>query len=106
MVYTVEDSVLAVVSAAAFVAYLKRQPEVMLLLMRHFVSSIRQLNSRVVGLSSLTGVQRVYRELLQMAEPDPQGEVAGLFIRCRNTRISQFGRVQRRRRWPTPSVSC
>ena len=77
-VYTVEDSVLAVVPAPAFVAYLKRQPEVMLLLMRHFVHSIRQLNSRVVGLSSLTGVQRVYGELLQMAEPDPQG--GGLWL--------------------------
>ena len=63
-VYTVEDSVLAVVPADAFVEYLKRQPEVMLRLMQHFVRSIRQLNSRVVGLSSLTGVQRVYGELL------------------------------------------
>lgn len=72
-VYTVNDSVLAVVPADAFVAYLKRQPEIMLRLMQHFVNSIRQLNMRVVGLSSLSGVQRVYGELLHMAEPDPAG---------------------------------
>jgi CRP/FNR family cyclic AMP-dependent transcriptional regulator len=72
-VYTLEDSLLATVPAEAFTGYLVRHPPVMLDLLRHFVSSIRHLNSRVVGLSSMTGVQRVYGELLKMAEPDPAG---------------------------------
>ncbi len=69
--YTLEDSVLAMVSADVFIEFLDEHPEVSLRLMRSLVGSIRSLNTRVVGLSSTTVIQRVFGELLQMAEPDP-----------------------------------
>ena len=70
--YALEDSVLAVVPGEDFVAFLREHPEVALSLMRDFARIIRSLNDRVVGLSTQTVVQRVYGELLRMAEPDPQ----------------------------------
>ena len=71
-VYALEETVLAHVSGDAFVEFLSRYPAMSLLMMTHFVKTIRTLNSRVVGLSSMTNVQRVYSEILNMAEPDPQ----------------------------------
>ncbi len=70
-VYAVEDSLLAEVPDKVFVKYLREHPDIALRMMLAFVRNIRVLNSRVVGLSSLNGVQRVYGELLQIAEPDP-----------------------------------
>lgn len=69
--YTLEDSVVAMVPADAFMEFLEANPDVSLRLMRFLVSTVRTLNSRVVGLSSTTVIQRVMSELLQMAEPDP-----------------------------------
>jgi CRP-like cAMP-binding protein len=71
-VYALEETVLAYVAGDAFVDYLSRYPAMSLRMMTHFVRTIRSLNSRVVGLSSMTNVQRVYSEILNMAEPDPQ----------------------------------
>ncbi len=73
-VFAAEDTLLAKVEAAAFLDFLARHPDVGLRLMHYFVSTIRGLNSRVVGLSSMSSVQRVYGELLQMSEPDPEGD--------------------------------
>ncbi len=70
--YALEDSVLAVAPGDKFVDFVRKHPDVALRLARDFVHIIRSLNDRVVGLSSLTVVQRVYGELLRMAEPDPQ----------------------------------
>ncbi len=69
--YTLEDSVLAMVPGDAFMEFLDANPDVSLGLMRFLVGTVRTLNSRVVGLSSTTVIQRVFTELMQMAEPDP-----------------------------------
>ena len=69
--YTLEDSMLAIVSGAVFVEFLRGHPAMALRLMDYFVSMIRTLNSRVVGLSTTSVIQRVYGEILQLAEPDP-----------------------------------
>ncbi len=69
--YALKDSVLAMVPGDAFMEFLDANPDVSLGLMRFLVSTIRTLNSRVVGLSSTTVIQRVFTELMQMAEPDP-----------------------------------
>ena len=45
--------------------------EVLVRLMQHFAKTIRSLNDRIVGLSSTTVVQRVYEQILEIAEPDP-----------------------------------
>ncbi len=69
--YTLEDSLLAIVPGDVFVAFMREHTDVAVRLMSHFASTIRTLNSRVVGLSTTTVIQRVYSEILQMAEPDP-----------------------------------
>ena len=69
--YALEDSVLAMVPKDVFLSYMNDYTEVLIHLMRHFVATIRGLNSRVVGLSSTTVVQRVYEQILEIAEPDP-----------------------------------
>ena len=71
-VYAMEETILAYVPGDAFVDFLARYPAMAQRMMTHFVRTIRTLNSRVVGLSSMTNVQRVYSEILNMAEPDPQ----------------------------------
>ncbi len=69
--YTLEDSLLAIASGEVFIGYTREYPAVALRLMEHFVGTIRTLNKRVVGLSTTTVIQRVYNEILQLAEPDP-----------------------------------
>jgi CRP/FNR family transcriptional regulator, cyclic AMP receptor protein len=71
-VYALEETILAYVPGDAFVDFLSRYPAMAHRMMTHFVRTIRTLNSRVVGLSSMTNVQRVYSEILNMAEPDPE----------------------------------
>ena len=70
-IYTLEDSVLAMVPKDVFLSYIGDYTEVLVRMMQHFVKTIRGLNSRVVGLSSTTVVQRVYEQILEIAEPDP-----------------------------------
>ena len=69
--YTLQDSLLAIVPGDVFVEFMREHADVAVRLMSHFVSTIRMLNSRVVGLSTTTVIQRVYSEILQLAEPDP-----------------------------------
>lgn len=73
-VVTAEPTRLASLSSAQFVNLLVNCPEVGLLLLRKFAGLIRHLNSQVTSLSSLTPHQRIYLELLRMAEPNPQGD--------------------------------
>ncbi len=70
--YALEDSVLAAAPGEKFVDFVREHPEVAFRLTRDFAHMVRTLNDRVVGLSTTTVVQRVYGELLRLAEPDPQ----------------------------------
>lgn len=70
-IYALEDSIVAMVPKKVFLSYMHDYADVMLGLMVHFVTIIRILNNRVVGLSSTTVVQRVYEQLLEIAEDDP-----------------------------------
>lgn len=69
--YTLSDCLLAVVPGDVFIDYTRRFPNVALKLMEHFVGMIRTLNQRVIGLATSSDVQRVFNEILQLAEPDP-----------------------------------
>ncbi len=69
--YTLDNCLLAVVPGDVFINYTREYPNVALKMMEHFVGMIRTLNKRVVGLSTTSDVQRVYNEVLQLAEPDP-----------------------------------
>ncbi len=69
--YALEDCILAIAPKEVFLSYMRDYSDVLVHLMLHLVTTIRSLNNRVVGLSSTTVVQRVYEELLNMAEDDP-----------------------------------
>lgn len=69
--YTLEDTLLAIAPGDAFIDYTRKHPSVAFRLMEHVVGMIRTLNQRVVGLSNTTDIQRVYNEILQLAEPNP-----------------------------------
>ena len=69
--YTLEDTLLAIAPGDAFIEFSRKYPTVAFRLLEHVVGTIRTLNSRVVGLSNTTEIQRVYNEILQLAEPDP-----------------------------------
>lgn len=70
-IYALEDSIFAMASKEVFLSYMHDYTDVMVGLMMHFVTIIRILNNRVIGLSSTTVVQRVYEQLLEIADDDP-----------------------------------
>jgi CRP-like cAMP-binding protein len=71
VVIAVEDCLLAALVPEAFEALLRRHPEVALRLLRGLVTIIRTTDERITELSTLGAVQRVGRELLRLAAPDP-----------------------------------
>lgn len=66
------DSVLASLERKAFIDLMMRHPVVAVRMMERFVRIIRTLDSRVSDLSALSEVQRVYGELIRLAQPDPR----------------------------------
>ncbi|WP_298728170.1 Crp/Fnr family transcriptional regulator [uncultured Ferrovibrio sp.] len=62
---------LASLPPKAFEALLAREPSVALKVMRRLTGIIRTNNERIMDLATLGAIQRVYRELLKMARPDP-----------------------------------
>lgn len=71
VVIAVEDCLLAALVPEAFEALLRRHPDVALGLLRALVAIIRNTDERITELSTLGAVQRVGRELLRLAAPDP-----------------------------------
>ena len=67
----VEDCLLAALVPEAFEALLRRHPDVALGLLRALVAIIRNTDERITEISTLGAVQRVGRELLRLAGPDP-----------------------------------
>jgi len=65
-----EDSLVAVLPAARFVALVEQNGEIALNLMRRLSAMVRHTGARVVELSSLDATNRVYTELLRLAKPD------------------------------------
>ena len=62
---------LASLPPKAFEALLAREPAVALKVMRRLTGIIRASNERIMDLATLGAIQRVYRELVKMARPDP-----------------------------------
>jgi CRP-like cAMP-binding protein len=67
----VTDCTIASLSAEAFGELLERDASIAVALLRHLSKIIRTGDERIAELSVLGAVQRVYRELLRLAEPDP-----------------------------------
>lgn len=66
-VVTLEPSVLASLSAPAFVAMLESEPVVAMRMMRNLTTLVRSLTERVIDLSTLGVQTRLHAELLRLA---------------------------------------
>jgi CRP-like cAMP-binding protein len=69
-VVAIEDSLLAVLPAEPFVELLRRHGDITFELLKRLVTIVRKGDERVVELTSLKATNRVYAELLRLAEPD------------------------------------
>ncbi len=91
-------ALLAAMAPTVFTDMLKRHPEVALTVMRRLARIVRTCDDRIMDLSTLGAVQRVYVELLRLAKPDPvtagawiiypmptQSEIASLASTTRET---------------------
>lgn len=69
-----DKCVLATLNREAFIDLMEDCPRVAIALLMRLTSLIRSLNKRVQSLSTLTPMQRIYGELVRLAEPNPQGD--------------------------------
>ncbi len=72
-VTALEPTSLAEMSSTDFQEILRNSPIVAFNMLKRFTSIIRDLNSRVTVMSSLSPHQRVYNELIRIAQPDTSG---------------------------------
>jgi CRP-like cAMP-binding protein len=77
-VVAVEDSLIAALQPRPFLDLLQRRAEVTFRVLERLTEIIRQSDQRIMELSTLAATQRVYAELLRMAEPD--AAVPGLWV--------------------------
>lgn len=70
-VVAIEDALLAVLPSEVFVDLLKRNGEIAFRLIQSLAGMVRRVDERVVEVSSVRATNRVYAELLRLAEPDP-----------------------------------
>lgn len=73
-VFGTDHCVIAALPREHFLTLLLEHPRVALRLLDHCASIIRNMNQRVSSLSTMTPHQRIYAELLDMAEPSPRGD--------------------------------
>lgn len=69
-----EHCIIAALSRTQFLETLREFPDVALRLLNDFAAIIRGMNQRVSTLSALSPRQRIYTELLRIAEPNPQAD--------------------------------
>ena len=77
-VVAVEDSLIAALPPRPFLDLLQRRAEVTFRVLQRLTGIIRKSDQRIMELSTLAATQRVYAELLRMAEPD--AAVPGLWV--------------------------
>ena len=69
-----DKGIIAALPREDFLELLTNSPPVALSLLDHFSGIIRTMTKRFSNLSTLTPRQRVYMELLRLAEPNPTGD--------------------------------
>ena len=74
----IEATDLAVIPANTFLALVRGNPDVALSLIRRLTSIVRDCDQRIFDLSTLGAMNRVYAELLRLAQPD--AGVAGQWV--------------------------
>lgn len=77
-VVAVEDTLIAVMPAETFIDLLTSHAEVTFKVAKRLAEIVRLGDQRIMELSTLAATQRVYSELLRMAEPDTA--VPGLWV--------------------------
>ena len=81
-VVAVEESLVAVLPSEAFIALLESHGEIALQLLRQLSAFVRKSGNRVLELSAVKAINRVYGELLRLAEPEgaePEGTTPDLW---------------------------
>lgn len=73
-IYALLRTVLATLDRPAFVELVRAHPNVAMRVLSHLTGVIREMNDRFLDLSAISDVQRVYYELLRLAEPSPDGD--------------------------------
>ncbi len=73
-VVAISACTVAILPGDQFIELIENHPVIAFRLLRHLTSIIRTNNERIAELSTIGAVQRVYRELLRLCEPDPSGE--------------------------------
>jgi CRP-like cAMP-binding protein len=77
-VVAVKPSQVATISPSSFLDLMSRHPAVLLTVIRRLAKIVRTCDDRIMDLSTLGAVQRVYLELLRMCKPDAAG--AGFWV--------------------------
>ncbi len=77
-VVAVEDSLIAIMPGQTFIDLLNSRAEVTFSVAKRLAEIVRLSDQRIMELSTLAATQRVYAELLRMAEPDTA--VPGLWV--------------------------
>ena len=70
-VMTLDNCLLASLPSTAFLQLVEECPKLATALLQRFAGLIRSLNRRVYSLSTLSPAQRIYTELVRLAEPNP-----------------------------------
>lgn len=73
-VVAIQDSFVAVVERDVILRAMAAFPPFALNLLQDCARILRRSNERVVGLSTKSGIQRVYDEILRLIEPSPTGD--------------------------------
>ena len=73
-VIAIQPSEVAVVERDAILRAMAKFPPFALNLLQDCSRMLRRSNERVVGLSTKSGIQRVYDEILRLVEPSPLGD--------------------------------
>ncbi len=116
-VQAIADSLLAFLPADAFLDLLRRHGEITFRVLERLVGVVRETTERIMDLSTLGAMQRVYGEILRLAVPDaaspdlwivrpvpPEREIAGRTSTARETvaralsQLRQGGIVRRKGR--------
>jgi len=69
-VVSVEDSLIAIMPGQTFIDLLTSRAEVTFRVAKRLAEIVRLSDQRIMELSTLAATQRVYAEILRMAEPD------------------------------------
>ena len=106
-VQAIADSLLAFLPADAFLDLLRRHGEITFRVLERLVGVVRETTERIMDLSTLGAMQRVYGEILRLAVPDaaspdlwivrpvpPEREIAGRASTTRETVARALGQLR------------